>query len=916
MSHENSPPAANTESGGREMPPEKLPIWKTALFSGVTTVAFFVVAEFVLFLIGVEPIRYEEDPYVGFSSYAPLFVEERDSDGEVRWVTARNKLKFFQEQRFPNKKSTSAYRIFCLGGSTTYGRPYSDPTSFCGWLRAFLPRVDPSRDWEVINAGGVSYASYRVSVLMEELVRYKPDLFIIYTGHNEFLERRTYSRLIKTPRALRGVGFLAGQTRIYAALKEILEKFTRPPKIEENSDRLLSGEVETILEKSVGPSAYHRDDDFQERVIEHFQFNLHRMLKIARSGGAEVTLIKPASNLRHSSPFKSEHRSGLGEVEGARWEMHFEGARVACKEGSWEEALGEVDLAAAIDDRYAHLHYLRGQVMWELERYDEARAAFVRARDEDICPLRALTRIQDMVPQVAAEHRVPLVDFESLFASSAERGIPGESLFLDHVHPTIAGNRMLALSIVEKMRVEGIVRPVDSWGDAAIAEIVADVESRLDQPAHGKALRNLARILRWAGKDGEAYRLATQATEKVPLDAEANFLAGATALEVNRVDEAIKHLQRALRINPEIEEAHFALGQALSLKGRSPEAIVHYEKALEHKDDFVEAHNNLGNELSGIGKIEEAIRHYRESLRFDPEYADGHHNLGLALAAKGSLSEAIASFREAIRIRPDYAQAYSNLGGVFEAQDQLEVAVEHYEKALAIDPDIFEAQLNLGIALSALEKPDEALGALREALRIRPRDPQAHHVLGIELSAGGDAEGAIGHFRKALSLKPDYVDARFDLGNELFALGRIDLAVKEYREIVKNHPDLALPHYRLGLALQTIDLPREAIRYFDEALSLKPDWHTSMIAKARILASYPDPSLHDVDKAIELASRAAELTGFNDADVLSTLAEIYYVGGLSAEAVDTAVKALAVVSSGGDSGLANHIREQLERYNN
>ncbi|MFW6168867.1 MAG: hypothetical protein ACODAD_00150 [Planctomycetota bacterium] len=60
-------------------------------------------------------------------------------------------------------------------------------------LREFLPVAHPSRRWEVVNAGGVGYASYRVAKLMEELVRYEPDLFIIYSGHNEFLKRRTYA---------------------------------------------------------------------------------------------------------------------------------------------------------------------------------------------------------------------------------------------------------------------------------------------------------------------------------------------------------------------------------------------------------------------------------------------------------------------------------------------------------------------------------------------------------------------------------------------------------------------------------------------------------------------------------------------------------------------------------------------------
>ena len=41
-------------------------------------------------------------------------------------------------------------------------------------LRAFLPAVDAERDWEVVNAGGISYASYRVVRLMEALADREP----------------------------------------------------------------------------------------------------------------------------------------------------------------------------------------------------------------------------------------------------------------------------------------------------------------------------------------------------------------------------------------------------------------------------------------------------------------------------------------------------------------------------------------------------------------------------------------------------------------------------------------------------------------------------------------------------------------------------------------------------------------------
>jgi hypothetical protein len=46
-----------------------------------------------------------------------------------------------------------------MGGSTVYGRPYDDTTSFPGWLRELLPVADLTSNWEVINTGGESYAN-------------------------------------------------------------------------------------------------------------------------------------------------------------------------------------------------------------------------------------------------------------------------------------------------------------------------------------------------------------------------------------------------------------------------------------------------------------------------------------------------------------------------------------------------------------------------------------------------------------------------------------------------------------------------------------------------------------------------------------------------------------------------------------
>ena len=67
---------------------------------------------------------------------------------------------------------------------------------------AHLMGCDPSTTYQAVNCGGVSYASYRLAPLVKEVLAYQPDLVIVMTGENEFLEDRTYQS-VKTRSAKR-----------------------------------------------------------------------------------------------------------------------------------------------------------------------------------------------------------------------------------------------------------------------------------------------------------------------------------------------------------------------------------------------------------------------------------------------------------------------------------------------------------------------------------------------------------------------------------------------------------------------------------------------------------------------------------------------------------------------------------------
>jgi tetratricopeptide (TPR) repeat protein len=749
-------PPKDAEAGAQ------FPFWKKALILLAPTVIFFAALELVLALCGVKPLLYEEDPYVGFSSSVPLFVEKTPASGAAAMVTAENRRTYFNLQEFPRQKARNAYRIFCMGGSTTYGRPYTDQTSFCGWLRAMLPQCDPSRKWELVNAGGVSYASYRVAKLMEELTAYEPDLFIIYTGHNEFLEERSYAPVKEISPALRELTAAVCRTRTGTVARRAVGALVGGGPGKTTVERaLLPAEVNTILERSLGPEAYHRDTALKELVVAQFRHNLNRMVDIAHSVGADVVFVTPASNLGDCSPFKSEHLDGLSEGDGARWDALLDQANTAGAEGRWDEALVALDEAATIDACYAQMHYLRGQALLHLERYDEARTAFIRARDEDVCPLRAVTPLVDGVRQTAKERGIPVVDFAATAEDESEHGIPGETLFLDHVHCTIDGYRQIALALMDTMAQDGIVHPSATWDDAAIAKVKQEVEGSLDAEAHGVALRNLAMVFNWAGKTEEAAQIAARASKVAGGDAMSHAQLAMSSARAGRTAEAITEFNRALELDPDSPDAHFGLAEIFSQQGEYDKAIGHYEHTLRIQPNHAPAYCNMGIAFAAQGRLEQAIACFQRAISCETGSPPAHYHLAQALTKLGKIDESIQHYREAVKVKPysESPRIHFTLGRTLLAIGRYdEASVSLGEAVRLAPPDVPAPAARLAWVLAA--HPDASKRKPRQALELAQRADQATghkspamlDTLAVAYAAAGDFPNAVGTAQKALDI--------------------------------------------------------------------------------------------------------------------------------------------------------------------
>ena len=417
-------------------------------------------AELVLAALGWGRPEDSQDPFVGFSSVRPLFVAN-EQDGCYAIPPARQL--FFRPENFALHKGPHEFRIFCLGGSTVQGRPLATETAFTTWLQFSLAAAEPDRDWEVVNCGGISYASYRLAPILDEVLQYQPDLLVLCTGHNEFLEDRTYSHIKYRPRLLSESQQWASRWRTYAVARESwlwLQGRSTRQLLQQRPT--LGQEADAMLEYRDGLRQYHRDETWRRQVVEHYAYNLRRMLQSARRAGVPVLLVNPVSNLRDCPPFKSQHRAGLTKLQADQFDRWLAAGR-RLLESDPRRALPLIQQAVELDDQYAEAWFLLGQCRDRLRADSQALEAYRRAQELDICPLRMLDSMRDALWRIAAEFRTPVVDVQAEFERRCPEGIVGEYLMLDHVHPSIRGHQIIANLLTDAMIQIGRVVPQDGW---------------------------------------------------------------------------------------------------------------------------------------------------------------------------------------------------------------------------------------------------------------------------------------------------------------------------------------------------------------------------------------------------------------------------------------------------------------------
>ena len=236
-------------------------------------------------------------------------------------------------------------------------------------------------------------------------------------------------------------------------------------------------------------------------------------------------------------------------------------------------------------------------------------------------------------------------------------------------------------------------------------------------------------------------------------DAEAHGRRGYSSLVLDRLDDAVREFEEALRLNPQNVAALSGLGVAYRRLGCHDEALQQYASALKIKPDYARAHTNLAVTYWHQGRWDEAIHEYEAALRIRPGDAEPHFGLGATYAEQGRIAEAIQQFQVALQIRPDFTDARYNLAAACLQQRLWREAARQFHFILQkIAPDDGGAHLGLGLAYKGLGQLEDAVQQFQVVLLLDPEMGEVHYALAEVTMEQGDLHIALHEAERAFQL--------------------------------------------------------------------------------------------------------------------------------------------------------------------
>ena len=479
---------------------------------------------------------------------------------------------------------------------------------------------------------------------------------------------------------------------------------------------------------------------------------------------------------------------------------------------------------------------------------------------------------------------------------------------------------------------EAIVQRIDAQSDEQLGAVSALLESAIKKGLDDENLSFAKKML--ASVQLQRSQAMAGAMLRVP---------GRRQLQLR--DEALESLATAIEHDPSLIEAYFLIARLnmLPLPGGDPKAVLEATtKVIELlEDDPAQKSEALWMRARVQTEQDKKLADLNAALEADPTNLRAIQERAGIRLENGDVENALKDLEAVLLEDPTNQQIAGAAVEELVNLNRLDEAIELITKLLAKSPS--EGMYRMRAILHRSKANlDEALSDLNKAIAMAPKDPMTLLQRAEVALDRDDIKSAKEDFRSATQVAPQILNLEMVIGlRSRIALleNRLADAINDAQLLADRNPNNTFHRLRLA-SLYTMDnRPRKAIEVLSDLLQADPgnvpalrsrgdallsvgdhkkaieDYEAAVDSVGEIefetadefqkqeaagiynnlswvLATSPNDSVRDGKRSLELAEKAAKLSDYKAAHILSTLAAAYAEAGNFEKAIQWSEKAV------------------------
>lgn len=309
-------------------------------------------------------------------------------------------------------------------------------------------------------------------------------------------------------------------------------------------------------------------------------------------------------------------------------------------------------------------------------------------------------------------------------------------------------------------------------------------------PAHAKAIANLAKMYVFAGAPERAMEMVEPALAKAE-DADLLTVRGAARMKGSDVAGALADAKRALELDPDNDNAIALLASIHRESGDNAAAIKLLQDAIGRRPDNTELRLVLAQLYAQLEDRAGAEVELVQIVKLNPAEQSHRYRLALFYIRGKELDKAEAVLREAVRMQPDASEPKLALTDFLASQRSRELAEKELKAFAAAEPDEGQLRLGLGAFYERGGKSELAEVAYREVIE---RDPEeapalaARNRIAVMKIAARKYDEAQALLTEVLDQNPRDNDALVLRANIALAGNEPAAAIADLRAVLRDQP--------------------------------------------------------------------------------------------------------------------------------